>query len=139
MKKSSLKVASKSQARRKQDASKTQEVRKQIINRMKWLPFNRILVYLCDELKDDMGMTTTTSICKDLKISYNRVFQIFRDLVNLNYLRIWERGIGLNSYFGVFENNKLKLKEFENLARIRVRGLTHSPKKKKVRGKNGNN
>jgi hypothetical protein len=119
---------SKAKARQKQDG---REIEGQLLRRMKWLPFNKIIIYLCENLKDEYDPVTSRSVCKDLHLNYSRVYGILTDLEYLGFLKLEIRGAGLNSWTGVFNQKTLKLKKFEKLAKNRVGNLNETKQNEK--------
>lgn len=89
---------------------------KDILNKMKWQPFNKVLVYLCQKLKDKYATITIGEIRDKLHLSHHRIWEIFRDLRSFGYIK-QDRKSNLGSYIGIFECGELKLKKYETMAK----------------------
>lgn len=99
------------------------QIEKQILIRMKWLPINQVIIYLCENLKDDKTPITSRCISQNLHFNHQKSYRILRDLEFLGFLNVEYRDTGLYSYTGVFKNKILKLTKFEKLARRRIEDL----------------
>ncbi len=128
---------SKAQATHNQGTSKGQTSRKllekineRIYYRMKWLSFNKAIVYICNELETNSSYVTTEKLMKNLNVSYDVSYRILKDLITFGFL---DRNIksSFNSYKGVRNSDNLKLERFKELAESKIENYIKKPKRKK--------
>lgn len=104
-------------------------------NRMKFLGFNKAVVYICNEIKHEKKTVNIYPIMKLLQVKRVRAWRILEDLRGLNFLYIRYKA-NFNEYYGVFNSSNLKLERFVERAK---QNIEDSPvKKKKGGGKNEN-
>ena len=97
---------------------------------MKWLSFNKAIVYICNELETNSSYVTTEKLMKNLNVSYDVSYRILKDLITFGFL---DRNIksSFNSYKGVRNSDNLKLERFKELAESKIENYIKKPKRKK--------
>ena len=97
------------------------------MNRLKYRKYNEVVVYVCNELKDEDSYVSTDSLIKHLKLKRSRAWRILTELKKFNFLKLKYK-TSSNYYYGVFNSSNLKLQRFEERAKQNIR---NSPIKEK--------
>lgn len=98
-------------------------------NRLKYLKFNKAVVYICGQLKDEYSTVNTDSLMNHLQVKRLRAWRILSDLKNYNFIKLKYKA-NFNEYYGVFNSSNLKLSKFEERAKTKIKDVTPKRRKK---------
>jgi len=103
------------------DKRKTEEY---LFAKMRYKPFCSLVVWICENIKDEYDVIFISTLRKQLKMPYQTAYRHLTDLNYQGLLEIGSRVGNFLSFKGAFNKKRLKLKKYYKIAKQRLNDLS---------------